>query len=135
MRIKETELERIIYDRALAQFQTAPKQKDILPSDGLDARMEKCLAREGGLYECFVAQKLGLEGYRVQKDGVDKELNRLRRALAVAKERTEQTWAAHDQAGLLSRLYEAGSLTIELADELIDRVEIYPEGKVELAVK
>ena len=48
---------------------------------------------------------------------------------------TEQAWAARDQAGLVSRLYEAGCLTIELADELIDRVEIYLEGKVELAVK
>ena len=134
LRILEEELERIVYGKMLLRFRTVSETKEHVPMtlpDDLNLRIENCLEQKRCLYERLVTQEFGLEEYRVQKAGIDEELYRLRRTLAATKEQTEQTRATCDQIGLLNRLYETGCLTIELADELVDRVEVYPDGRVE----
>ena len=134
LRILEEELERIVYGKMLLRFRTVSETKEHVPMtlpDDLNLRIENCLEQKRCLYERLVTQKFRLEEYRVQKAGIDEELYRLRRTLAATKEQTEQTRATCDQIGLLNRLYETGCLTIELADELVGRVEVYPGGRVE----
>ena len=134
LRILEEELERIVYGKMLLRFRTVSETKERVPMtlpDDLNLRIENCLGQKRCLYERLVTQEFGLEEYRVQKAGIDEELYRLRRTLAATKEQTEHTRATYDQIGLLNRLYETGCLTIELADELVGRVEVYPDGRVE----
>ena len=51
--------------------------------------------------------------------------------LAIVRAQITGRRDAEDQGSLLHRFQEAGCLTIELADDLIDRVDIYPDGRVE----
>lgn len=83
------------------------------------------------LYEQFVVQEINWEDYKVQKAKLDGELDRHRQTLANVSTRIAGRRDAEDQASLLQRLQAENHLTVELVDELIDRVEIYSDGRVE----
>ena len=138
LRIKEAELEQIVYDKMLLRLQTVSETKEHVPmvsSDGLNVRIENCLKQKRSLYEQFVAQKINLKDYKNQRAKLDSELKQYRQALAIVSTQMTERKEAKDQGSLLHRLQEAGCLTIELADELINRVDIYFEGRVELIWK
>lgn len=128
LRIMEAELEQIVYGKMLLRFQTVQGERSCIPLtvlDGLDAKIENCLQRKRSLYERFVVQELELDEYKVQKAELDNELEQLKQVTDVIGTQTE------DQASLLQRVQSTGHLTVELVDELIDRVDIYPDGRVE----
>lgn len=136
LRISETKLERILYDMLLVRLQTlATSENCVLTSapEDLGQKIEICKEEKRKLYEQFVAQKINLEDYKNQKSKLDSELEQYKQTLAIVSTQMTGRREAEDQGSLLHRLQEAGCLTIELADELINRVDIYPDGRVEPA--
>ena len=134
LRILEEELERIVYDKMLLRLQTAQEKESHIPltaPDGLGAKIEEYQQEKRKLYEQFVAQKINLEDYKNQKAKLDGELEQYKQTLAIVSAQMTGRRDAEDQGSLLHRFQEAGCLTIELADDLIDRVDIYPDGRVE----
>lgn len=133
LRIKEAELEQIVYDKMLLRLQTAQKDGSHIPStapDSLSTRIEDCLEQKRSLYERFVLQELSLDEYKTQKAELDKEVVRLKQSLDISQQHVDA-----GQAGLLQRLQSAGHLTVELVDELVGSIDIYPGGRVEVIWK
>lgn len=132
LRIKEAELEQIVYDKMLLWLQTTQEEGSCIPStapDGLDIRIEDCHREKRKLYEQFVMQKINLQDYKVQQAKLDGELERFKQTLAIVSTQVAGQRDTADQASLLQRLQATDHLTVELVDELIDRVDIYP-GRV-----
>ena len=72
LRIKEAELEQIVYDKMLLRSQsvsaicTSPVE-----SNELGIRIADCLEQKRDLYEQFVLENIGLDEYKLQKTDVD----------------------------------------------------------------
>lgn len=130
LRIKEAELERIVYDRALAWLQAAPEQKDATPPDGLETKFKGYLEQKRSLYERFVVRELSLDEYKAQKAELDKEVVCLKQALDISRIQTSRKYVDAGQTDLLQQLQTTDHLTVELVNQLIDRVEVHPEGHV-----
>lgn len=134
LRISEVELERILYNMLLVRLQTLATSENCVSTsapEDLDQKVETCKEEKRKLYEQFVAQKINLEDYKNQKAKLDGELEQYKQTLAIVRAQITGRRDAEDQGSLLHRFQEAGCLTIELADDLIDRVDIYPDGRVE----
>lgn len=134
LRISEVELERILYNMLLVRLQTLATSENCVSTsapEDLDQKVETCKEEKRKLYEQFVAQKINLEDYKKQKAKLDGELEQYKQTLAIVRAQITGRRDAEDQGSLLHRFQEAGCLTIELADDLIDRVDIYPDGRVE----
>ena len=134
LRISEVELERILYNMLLVRLQTLATLENcvsISAPEDLDQKVETCKEEKRKLYEQFVIQKINLEDYKNQKAKLDGELEQYKQTLAIVSAQMTGRRDAEDQGSLLHQLQEAGCLTIELADDLIDRVDIYPDGRVE----
>ena len=134
LRISEVELERILYNMLLVRLQTLATLENcvsISAPEDLDQKIETCKEEKRKLYEQFVIQKINLEDYKNQKAKLDGELEQYKQTLAIVSAQMTGRRDAEDQGSLLHQLQEAGCLTIELADDLIDRVDIYPDGRVE----
>ena len=58
-------------------------------------------------------------------------MEQYKQTLAIVRAQITGRRDAEDQGSLLHRFQDGGCLTIELADDLIDRVEIYSDGRVE----
>lgn len=133
LRISEAEVERILYDMLLVRLQTLAASENYTSTsapENLDQKIETCKEEKRKLYEQFVMQEINREDYKVQKAKLDGELDQYRQTLAITRARIAGRRDTADQGSLLHRLQEAGCLTIGLADELIDRVDIYPDGRV-----
>lgn len=76
-------------------------------------------------------REISLSDYKTRKAELDSELAQLQQTKSVSDIRAIQAQTAIDRTDLLRRLREADHLTAELVDQLLDRVEVYPEGKVE----
>lgn len=134
LRIFESELEHIVYDMVLLRLQTLAASENCASTSApeeLDQKIAACQERKRKLYEQFVVQEINWEDYKVQKAKLDGELDRHRQTLANVSTRIAGRRDAEDQASLLQRLQAENHLTVELVDELIDRVEIYSDGRVE----
>lgn len=128
------ELERILYNMLLVRLQTLATSENCVSTsapEDLDQKIETCKEEKRKLYEQFVAQKINLEDYKNQKAKLDGELEQYKQTLAIVSAQMTGRRDAEDQGSLLHQLQEAGCLTIELADDLIDRVDIYPDDRVE----
>ena len=75
--------------------------------------------------------EISIEDYREHKAVLDGELDRLRQTLAVIRAQASQSQAEQDRGLLLQKVRETGRLTVELAGMLIDRVYVFPNGRVE----
>lgn len=134
LRISEVELERILYNMLLVRLQTLATSENCVSTsapEDLDQKIETCKEEKRKLYEQFVAQKINLEDYKNQKAKLGGELEQYKQTLAIVSAQMTGRRDAEDQGSLLHQLQEAGCLTIELADDLIDRVDIYPDDRVE----
>lgn len=134
LRISEAELERILYNMLLVRLQTLATSENCVSTsapEDLDQKIETCKEEKRKLYEQFVIQKINLGDYKNQKAKLDGKLEQYKQTLAIVSAQMTGRRDTEDQGSLLHRLQEAGCLTIELADDLIDRVDIYPDGRVE----
>ena len=82
-----------------------------------------------------MTQELELDKYRVQKAELDNELEQLKRVTDVIGTQTARQKASADQVSLLQRVQSVGHLTVELVNELVDSIDIYPGGRVEVVWK
>ena len=131
LRISETELERIVYELALGQVQAAPDSVPAAAPDSPEGKIADFQEQKRCLYEQFVRGEISIEDYREHKAVLDGELDRLRQTLAVIRAQASQSQAEQDRGLLPQKVREAGRLTVELAGMLIDRVYVFPDGRVE----
>ena len=131
LRISETELERIVYELALGQVQAAPDSVPAAAPDSPEGKIADFQEQKRCLYEQFVRGEISIEDYREHKAVLDGELDRLRQTLAVIRAQASQSQAEQDRGLLLQKVRETGRLTVELAGMLIDRVYVFPNGRVE----
>ena len=131
LRISEAELEHIVYEMALEQVQTVPDSVPAATPDSPEGKIADCQEQKRCLYEQFVRGEISIEDYREHKAVLDGELDRLRQTQAVIRARAAQNQSEQVREALLQKVRDAGQLTAELADTLIDRVYVYPDGRVE----
>jgi len=146
MRIRETELEGLIYEVLSKQAQVILNVDDLSSAGRLDvqlaeqaesnSRIEDCMDQKRILYERFVRKEIGMEEYKARKAEFDQELDRLRAIHAKLKDQTERMQMGEQTKNAREKLAQevsgADGLTAELADTLIDRVYVYPGGKIEV---
>ena len=105
------------------------------PEQEYERLISKCRKEKQMLYERFVKDEISAEGYKSEKTVLDAESDRLSQAYAALK----KTAAARTSDKQLRELMEAAAsentLTIELVDLLIDRVRVYPDGRVDIQWK
>ena len=135
LRISEAELEHIVYEMVLERAQAVPDSVPAAVPDSPEGRIADCQERKRWLYERFVREEISIEDYKEQKNALDDELDQLRQALAVIRTQAARSQTERDRGALLQKAKDAGQLTVELADILIDRVYVYPGGRVEPAWK
>lgn len=135
LRISEAELEHVVYERVLERVQASPDSVPTAAPDSPEGRIADCQEQKRCLYERFVREEISIEDYKEKKAVLDGELDQLRQALAVIRTQAAQNRAEQDRGALLQKARDAGQLTVELADILIDRVYVYPGGRVEPAWK
>lgn len=136
LKISEAELESILYGMMMNWAQNASHDAKSLgplpPADsGLEAEIAACQEQRRNLYEQLILEELSIEEYRAQRAPLDEMLERLIQTCSVVEARSSRKKTASDRRGLAQKVLDAGHLTAELADILLDRVDIYPEGQVE----
>ncbi|MDL2287408.1 recombinase family protein [Eubacteriales bacterium OttesenSCG-928-G02] len=91
------------------------------------------------LYERFVSQKSGKDEYRTQKAALDEQVNRLRQQHISAQEQSERNKAAVKRFDKLKTVSEETrykhGLTQSIADMLIEKVFVFPNGSIEILWK
>lgn len=135
LRISEAELEHVVYEMVLERVQASSDSVPTTTPDSPEGRIADCQEQKRCLYERFVREEISIEDYKEKKAVLDGELDQLRQALAVIRTQAAQSRAEQDRGALFQKAQDAGQLTVELADILIDRVYVYPGGRVEPAWK
>ena len=104
-----------------------------------DKRIEGYLDQKRVLYEQLILKQITMEDYKIQKDAVDSELDRLREIYLHLKAQTSQIEmdekTKNARTELAREVVGAGGLTVGLANTLIDRVYVYPNHQVEIVWK
>ena len=91
------------------------------------------------LYEHYLMGEIGTNTYKVKKVACDELLLKTKNAYAAVLAQTkqkqdEQAW--QDSRKEASKaIFDADTLTTELAELLIDRVLVYPDKHIEIAYK
>ena len=91
------------------------------------------------LYERYLMGEIDLNTYKAEKAACDKLLLKTKNAyaavLAQAKQKQDEQ-ARQDSCKEASKaLFDADTLTTDLAELLIDRVLVYPDKRIEIAYK
>ena len=149
LKIKESELEKMIYEVLSKQAQIILNVDSLSEAGKLELQlakqaesgnqMEAVLEKRRMLYERLVQQKISPEVYRAEKDALNGELDRLKQvhaaitAQAQRMQMDEKTRSARTE--LAREIAGASGLTVELADTLIDRVYVHPGNQVEIVWK
>ncbi len=147
--IAEAELEGLLFEVLSKQAQiilgldnlSNARQLDIQLAEQAeyDNRIEEYMDKKRVLYERLVMKQITIEDYKAQKAAIDIELERLREIHSKLKMQTSQMQMDEEEksarAELAQEISEAGGLTTELAETLIDRVYIYPDNQVEIVWK
>ena len=84
------------------------------------------------LYERFILGEIGADAYRADKTALDTELERMKNTQGIfAKEFEKKAAIAGLQQAAIDAI-KARKLSRQIVDALIDRVKVYPRGRVEV---
>ena len=149
LEIFQQELESLLYVILNKQAQAILNLPDLTNAGRLDVELAKqteynrqiedCLEQKRVLYERFLTKTIDREEYASQKAVIDREQDRLQKILSVQKNKTLQMQmdekTKSTRTKLAREVTEAGLLTSELVDALIERVYVYPGNQVEIVWK
>ena len=147
--IAEAELERLLYEILSKQAKIILNLDNLVNAGQLDIqlaeqaeyynRIAEYTNKKRVLYERLVLQQISMEDYKTQKAAFDSELDRLREIHSRLKIQTSQMQVEEKGKSVRTKLARevsgAGGLTAGLADELIDRVYVYPGNQIEIVWK
>jgi len=149
LRIAEADLEKTLY-AIISQQAKIILHLDSLADAGLldlqlaqqgdyHCKIESYLDKKRALYERLVLREVSMEEYKLRKAEIDKELDRLKKIHAALTEQTAHMQMAEKAKSarieLAQKISGEDGLTAELADELIERVYVYPGNQVEIVWK
>lgn len=149
MKIREADLEKLVYDAIIQQTQilnldssldterlTDRLTVQIAKRTECEQRIERCMERKRMLYEELISGRIGLEDYNAQKAGVDIALSHWKNACAALVSQIEQermnNAARSDWLKAARESMDVNGLTAEAVERLIERVEVYPDGRIEV---
>jgi len=149
LRIAEADLEKTLYEIVSQQARIILHLDGLADAGLLDLQLakqgdyhrkiESYLDKKRVLYERLVLREVSMEKYKSSKAEIDKELVRLKKIHAALAEQTAHTQmeekAKSARIELAQKISGENSLTAELADELIERVYVYPGNQVEIVWK
>ena len=91
------------------------------------------------LYERYLMGEIDLNTYKVEKAACDELLLKTKNAyaavLAQAKQKQDEQARQDSRKEASKAIFDADTLTTELAEMLIDRVLVYPDKRIEIAYK
>lgn len=91
------------------------------------------------LYERYLMGEIDLNTYKAEKAACDELLLKTKNAyaavLAQAKQKQDEQARQDSRKEASKAIFDADTLTIELAELLIDRVLVYPDKRIEIAYK
>ena len=104
----------------------------------LEIQAEHCKSSRLDLYYQWKKGQLTKEGYAAKKEELTKKEVESKRELEILKQQMSETVlvteALEEKMGIAAML-DAEGLTKELVDELIERIEVYGEDRVEIKWK
>ena len=148
MRLNAAELEQAVFLTLKKQMEAAAP----LAPDGtlrVDASVperteyeQQIEALQGGkraLYERYLMGEIDLNTYKAEKAACDELLLKTKNAyaavLAQAKQKQDEQARQDSRMEASKAIFDADTLTTELAELLIDRVLVYPDKRIEIAYK
>jgi hypothetical protein len=149
LQIKESELEALIFEIISKQAEVILGVCSIGNGDELDSilneqsdyeqQIRRCMDEKRRLYEQFVLGEIDDKTYREQKTVCDSKLNEIKGlhsglVVQTAKMQADKEKTA-DLKSVAKSVIGAKSLTREIVDALIERVEVFPRNRVEIAWK
>ena len=91
------------------------------------------------LYEHYLMGEIDLNTYKAEKAACDELLLKTKNAyaavLAQAKQKQDEQARQDSRKEASKAIFDADTLTTELAELLIDRVLVYPDKRIEIAYK
>ena len=91
------------------------------------------------LYERYLMGEIDLNTYKAEKAACDELLLKTKNAyaavLAQAKQKQDEQARQDSRKEASKAIFDADTLTTELAELLIDRVLVYPDKRIEIAYK
>ena len=148
MRLNATELEQTVFLTLKKQMEAAAP----LAPDGtlrVDAsvperaeyeqQIEALQDDKRTLYEHYLMGEIDLSTYKAEKAACDELLLKTKNAyaavLAQAKQKQDEQARQDNRMEASKAIFDADTLTTELAELLIDRVLVYPDKRIEIAYK
>ena len=87
------------------------------------------------LYEKYVNKEINADEYKVAKAGIDANLERARIVKAIFAKENAKKESFDGFKQIATKAVKAKELTCEITDALINRVCVYPRGRVEISWK
>ena len=148
MRLNAAELEQAVFLTLKKQMEAAAP----LASDGMlrvdasvperaeyEQQIETLQDGKRTLYERYLMGKIDLNTYKTEKAACDELLLKTKNAyaavLAQAKQKQDEQTRQDSRKEASKAIFDADTLTTELAELLIDRVLVYPDKRIEIAYK
>ena len=120
---------------------TARLGQSLLPRNQIKLPQEirQCFFGKRALYERYLMGEIDLNTYKAEKAACDELLLKTKNAyaavLAQAKQKQDEQARQDNRKEASKAIFDADTLTTELAELLIDRVLVYPDKRIEIAYK
>lgn len=146
MRCEASGLEQAVFDTLKAQLSillsqdnTVSPAKIVTERPAYERQIETLGDEKMRLYESYQLGEIEMSVYRARKEILDAELLKAKKAYAAltaqAKREQEAQARKAERRSISKELSVASSLTSELTDLLIDKVNVFPDKRIEIAYK
>lgn len=140
LRAPKHELEGAIFEMISRQAETVlgtaegfvPCEETAKKTADCASRIEKCHNRKCDIYERLVLGEIDAEAYRAEKTAIEVELDRLERVYAAMQEQEERQASDAKAVKIAHTVNQADSLTPEVVHLLIEKILLYPGGRLEV---
>ena len=145
-KILECELEGMIYEILSRQARIILNLDDLSNVNTLEiqrakqsdcnGQIERCIDKKQVLYEQLLLKSITIDAYKAKKAEIDRELDRLQQIRSAVITQIEQMRTDEKtkrvQKDLAHEVIKSGSITVGLADALIEKVYVYPDNQIEI---
>ncbi len=148
LKVNAEELEQAVFLTLKTQMEAAaPLDRDghicvdaLVPEKAeYERQIEALQTQKMGLYEKFHIGEIDLDTYKTEKAACDDLLLKTKNAYAAvaaqAKQKQEAQSRQDNRQEAAKAIFGADKLTTELADLLIERVDVYPGNRIEITYK
>jgi len=138
LKMLASELEPVVFSHIRKQARAILKSAENSPahsepSTEQSARITEIEAAKCALYEKYINREISADEYKSIKAGLDADLERVRIIKAILTKETAKKASIDGFKQIAADAVKAKKLSHEFVDALIDKVRIYPGGKVEIA--